>query len=46
MNDESLIDYVQKYDVLYDTSHAKFHDEEYKREVWNKIAMKLRTSGK
>ena len=46
MNDEKLIELVRKYPVLYDLSHAKYMDTDYKNTIWNKIAEEMETTGK
>lgn len=46
MNDEKLIELVRRYPVLYDLSHAKYMDTDYKNTIWNKIAEEIETTGK
>jgi hypothetical protein len=46
MNDEKLIELVRKYPVLYDLSHAKYMDTDYKNTIWSKIAEEMETTGK
>ncbi|KAF0750463.1 transcription factor Adf-1-like [Aphis craccivora] len=44
MNDEKLIELVRKYPVLYDLSHAKYMDTDYKNTIWSKIAEEIETT--
>lgn len=46
MNDEKLIELVRKYPVLYDLSHSKYMDTDYKNTIWSKIAEEMETTGK
>nr|XP_022911624.1 transcription factor Adf-1-like [Onthophagus taurus] len=42
MNDEKLIEMVRDYPVLYDLSHAKYNDINYKNGIWKEIAKQLK----
>jgi len=44
--DEKLIELVRKYPVLYNLSHAKYMDTDYKNTIWSKIAEEMETTGK
>jgi len=46
MNDEKLIELVRKYSVLYDLSHPKYMNTDFKNIIWTKIAEEMETTGK
>jgi hypothetical protein len=46
MNDDKLITLVREYPVLYDSSHEKYNDRNYKSTIWSKIAEEMETTGK
>lgn len=46
MNDEKLIELVRRYPVLYDLSHTKYMDTDFKNTIWRKIAEEIETTGK
>lgn len=46
MNDEELIELVRKNVVLYDLSHTKYMDSNFKLDIWNKIAKQMNVDGK
>ncbi|KAF5294858.1 hypothetical protein FQA39_LY00342 [Lamprigera yunnana] len=43
--DEKLIEYVRKNDALYDLSHRRYSDNQYKTNVWVSIGEKLQLDG-
>uniref|UniRef100_A0A2S2QF04 MADF domain-containing protein n=1 Tax=Sipha flava TaxID=143950 RepID=A0A2S2QF04_9HEMI len=45
MNDDKLITLVREYPVLYDSSHEKYNDRNYKSTIWSKIAEEMETTG-
>lgn len=46
MDEETLIIEVQKYNILYDTSHPHYKDTNRKDKAWNEIAEVLGVDGK
>jgi len=42
---KKLIELVRRYPVLYDLSHAKYMDTDYKNTIWSKIADEIETTG-
>ncbi|KAL1516151.1 hypothetical protein ABEB36_000070 [Hypothenemus hampei] len=45
MNDEELIEHVRKNNALYDLSHSKYMDINYKNNIWSKIGEEMNTKG-
>lgn len=45
MNDEKLIELVRIYSVLYDLSHPKYMDTDFKNTIWAKKAEEMKTAG-
>ncbi|XP_022198383.2 uncharacterized protein LOC111055477 [Nilaparvata lugens] len=45
MNDEKLIQLVRVYPALYDISHPKYMDADYKKQIWKFIGNELEANG-
>lgn len=46
MNDEKLIELVRNHTVLYDLSHKKYMDSNYKNIIWSDISKEIKLDGK
>lgn len=46
MNDEKLIELVRKHEEIYDLSHSKYMDVNFKERVWRDIGKEMNTDGK
>jgi hypothetical protein len=45
MDDEKLIECVRKYPAIYDMSHSKHLDNNYKSSLWKKISEGMKEEG-
>jgi len=45
MDNEKLIELVRQHNVLYDLSHAKYLDGQYKEKIWKSISEELDQPG-
>jgi len=45
MDDEKLIECVRTYPVIYDMSHPKHLDNNYKSSLWKKISEEMKEKG-
>ena len=45
MDDEKLIEFVRKHNVLYDLSHAKYMDINFKNNIWKEIGEEMKIKG-
>ena len=45
MDDEKLIECVRKYPAIYDMSHPKYLDNNYKSSLWKKISEEMKEEG-
>lgn len=46
MDDEYLIEMVRQHSELYDLSHPKYMDSNFKMDIWNKIGQHLNMNSK
>lgn len=46
MDDEKLIELVRVNPAIYDLSHRKYMDNNFKTTIWNNIGLELGVSGK
>jgi len=45
MDDEKLIECVRQYPAIYDMSHPKYLDNNYKSSLWDKISEAMKEEG-
>lgn len=44
MKDEELIECIRKHTVLYDLSHGKYMDTDFKNNIWKEIGQEINTT--